>query len=426
MILVASQRGGPGQLAAHLLNARDNDHVTVEDLRGFVAEDLHGAFAEMDAIAKGTRCKQFLFSLSLNPPKNASIGLDDILKAVERAEDVLGLGGQPRAVIVHEKNGRRHAHVVWSRIDADEMKAINLPFFKTRLNALSRELYLEHGWELPEGYRTNGWKNPLNFTLADWQQARRVGLDPREIRQIFQNAWQRSDNLASFRNALEEHGYFLAKGDRRSFVAVDVHGEIYALARMAGVRSKDVRNRLGSPDALPSVEQVRTDVRKSLTQKLRGFIREDRAHQAEALKPLQTQLADLVQRHRAERETLQARQEERWRKESKARSERLHKGLLGVWELLTGKASAVKKENEREAYQAHLRDRAQRERLFEAQMKERQALGARLDALKARHRQERIDLTRRVLGVLRDADDIGREREPARRRQRSKDFDLEL
>lgn len=65
-------------------------------------------------------------------------------------------------------------------------------------------------------------------------------------------------------------------------------------------------------------------------------------------------------------------------------------------------------------------------RLYEAQMKERQALAARMDALKTRHRQERLALTRRVIGVLRDADDIGRAREPARRRQRSRDFDLEL
>jgi hypothetical protein len=60
---------------------------------------------------------------------------------------------------------------VWSRIDAEAMKAINLPHFKNRLCALSKELYLEHGWILPEGHRENGWKNPLNFTLAEWQQA---------------------------------------------------------------------------------------------------------------------------------------------------------------------------------------------------------------------------------------------------------------
>lgn len=32
--------------------------------------------------------------------------------------------GQPRAVVFHEKENRRHCHVVWSRIDTEAMKAI--------------------------------------------------------------------------------------------------------------------------------------------------------------------------------------------------------------------------------------------------------------------------------------------------------------
>lgn len=65
MILKGSQRGGAAQLAAHLLNQKDNDHITVQELRGFMAGDLHGALSEAHAIAKcGTRCKQYLFSLS--------------------------------------------------------------------------------------------------------------------------------------------------------------------------------------------------------------------------------------------------------------------------------------------------------------------------------------------------------------------------
>ena len=43
--------------------------------------------------------------------------------------------------------------------------------FKNRLKSLSKDLFLEHGWQLPDGYKENGWKNPLNFTLAEWQQA---------------------------------------------------------------------------------------------------------------------------------------------------------------------------------------------------------------------------------------------------------------
>jgi hypothetical protein len=181
MILKASQRGWPGQLAAHLLNDRDNDHITLHEVRGFVSSDLRGAMVETMAIAKGTRCRQPVFSLSLNPPKDMQASVGDLIDAADRAEAALGLQNQPRAIVIHEKEGRRHAHVVWSRIDAESMKAVNLPYFKNRLKELSRELYLEHEWTLPEGHRENGWKNPLNFSLEQWQQAKRIGLDPREL-----------------------------------------------------------------------------------------------------------------------------------------------------------------------------------------------------------------------------------------------------
>jgi len=245
MILKGSQRGGAAQLAAHLMNTIDNDHVVLEDVRGFAASDLAGALDEAHAVSKGTRCKQFLFSLSINPPKDAEVDIEALRDAAERAGKAIGLENQPFALVVHEKEGRRHAHAVWSRIDADQMKAINLPFFKDRLNGLSKELYLENGWELPNGRRENGWANPLNFTLAEWQQGKRLDLDPREIKQIFRDAWTHSDSGAGFRAALEERGYFLAKGDRRAFVAVDLHGEIYAVSRMAGVTAKAVAERLG-------------------------------------------------------------------------------------------------------------------------------------------------------------------------------------
>ena len=59
--------------------------------------------------------------------------------------------GQPRAVVFREKDGRRHAHVVWSRIDAGKMKAINLPRFKLKLRDVSPQLYMDHGWQMPRG-----------------------------------------------------------------------------------------------------------------------------------------------------------------------------------------------------------------------------------------------------------------------------------
>ena len=68
MILKAKERGGGAQLARYLLSMRDNDHVELHEVRGFVGDDLLSAFREVDAIAKGTRCENYLFSASLNPP----------------------------------------------------------------------------------------------------------------------------------------------------------------------------------------------------------------------------------------------------------------------------------------------------------------------------------------------------------------------
>ena len=125
MILVGNQRGGAKDLALHLLK-QENEHVELHELRGFASENLVSALNESYAISRGTRCQQFLFSLSLNPPPQENVATQDFEQAIDKVEERLGLSGQPRAVVFHEKEGRRHAHAVWSRIDADAMKAIPL------------------------------------------------------------------------------------------------------------------------------------------------------------------------------------------------------------------------------------------------------------------------------------------------------------
>lgn len=116
--------------AAHLLKADDNEHVLVQEIRGFVASDLAGAFKESQAIARGTKCRQHLFSCAFSPPESSHLSADQFLHAVDRTEQALGLGGQPRAIVFHEKDGRRHAHCVWSRIDAETMTARQLSHWK--------------------------------------------------------------------------------------------------------------------------------------------------------------------------------------------------------------------------------------------------------------------------------------------------------
>ena len=418
MILKGSQRGGSTQLAAHLMNTVDNDHVTLEEVRGFVSTDLRGALEEAHAVSLGTKCRQFMFSLSVNPPRDADATLEDMVVAVDRAEEALGLSGQPRALVVHEKNGRRHLHVVWSRIDAAEMKAINLPHFKNRLAALSKELYLDHGWQLPDGHKENGWKNPLNFTLAEWQQAKRLELDPREVKQILQIAWERSDSRAGFANALEEHGYYLARGDRRGFVVVDMAGHVLSLSRFSGIRTKDLEQRLGDPATLPSVGTTQERLQGLLRGRLAEQLSEVRAQAQAERRPLETERQQMVAQHRVERVALARGLEARRRRETADRAARFRSGVRGVFDILTGRAAVIRRENDREAFAAFQRDRLHRERIYQGQMKERQALQLRIDALKARQAEERRILTRQLAEVLRLKDASVGKRPPPRTRRR--------
>ena len=68
MIPFGSQRGSGGDLAVHLQNALDNEYVEIADLRGALAEDLNGAFAEWEAQAHSmTKCQNYLYSLVDQP-----------------------------------------------------------------------------------------------------------------------------------------------------------------------------------------------------------------------------------------------------------------------------------------------------------------------------------------------------------------------
>ncbi|NQZ09419.1 MAG: relaxase, partial [Algicola sp.] len=123
MILEGNERGGAKNLALHLLKD-ENDHVTIHELRGFMADSLLPALNEIYAVSRGTKSQKFMFSLSLNPPKTENVSTADFEDAIERVERKLGLDNQPRAVVFHEKKGRRHCHVAWSKIDSINMKAI--------------------------------------------------------------------------------------------------------------------------------------------------------------------------------------------------------------------------------------------------------------------------------------------------------------
>ncbi len=318
MILKASQRGGDAALAAHLLNADDNEHIEVHAINGFCSVDVAGAFQEMRAAASATNCKQYMLSLSLSPPEEANVSNEEFEQAINKAMKRLGLSGQPHVIIFHEKHARRHAHLVVSRIDAKTMKAVNLSFFKDRLCDLSRELFLQHGWDLPRGHIDCKSSDPLNYSLEEYQVAKRVKRDPQEIKALLTECWEHSDSKSGFEAALGDAGFALCRGDRRGFVAIDREGKVYSLSRWLNVKTKDLKVRLGDAEQLQSIEEALEafEQRGNDTAFADDFSAASATpdplvvHLDEQIAKLEGQKADLISSHRAARADLREKQRE--------------------------------------------------------------------------------------------------------------------
>ena len=374
MILKGSRRGGAKDLALHLMKD-ENDHVELLELRGFVAGDLMGALNETYAISKGTKCQKFMYSLSVNPPPGQTASTAAIVEAIEKAERVLKLSGQPRAIVFHEKNGRRHAHAVWSLIDAAAMKAVRLRNDRTALQPLTRELFVRNGWKVPDGLLDRENRDPRSFTLKEYHQAKKHGRDPRTARAAIQTAWAVADSRAAFVNALEERGMKLARGDRAGLVCVDMFGEVYSLPKMLGLRIKDVREKVGSerddPDAFRSVEDAKAQTAALMLSTLRRFKGEIEETEDRKTEEFERRKIELVRRQRLERQSLDRRQEERQAEEARIRQSRFRTGFRGLWDALRGHNRNIRTLNEHEALEALRRDQGERDALIQRHMEQR-------------------------------------------------------
>lgn len=371
MILEGNQRGGAKNLALHLMK-QENEHVEVHEIRGFASPNLMGALNEAYAISRATKSTQFLYSLSLNPPLYEKVSIADFEAAIDQVEKELNLEGQPRAIVFHEKEGRRHAHCVWSRIDSNAMIAIPIPYDHLKLQDVSRGLYLKHGWKMPRGFAKGSERDPKNFTLAQWQQAKRVGKNPNEIKTAIQDAWAISDTKATFSHALEERGYVLARGDRKGrIVAIDIHGEVYSIPKQIGIKVKQVRERLGDEDGLPTVLEAKQQISDQLLPTLEGFRLELEQQQYEH----KTQMLDsrklLIKRQRIERQAFLKKLKGRQQKEALERQARFRNGLRGVWDRLRGEHKHIQRLNERETKACHLRDQHAKDQMVLVQLSQR-------------------------------------------------------
>jgi hypothetical protein len=331
MIIKGGSRAAPGQLAWHLQRRDTNEDVRILELQS-PAPNLGEAFRDWQTLTEGTRGTKGLYHANIDPAKGYTMTPEQWQRAVDVLEKELKLDGQPRAVVLHEKHGRQQILVVWARTDIDEMTLRSDSQNYLAHERASQTLEIEFGHEpVPGKHAKRDREKQPEFPRADadhaeWQQGERTGIDPATRKERITALKQACDNGQTFKAALEEQGYILARGDRRDFVIVDDTGSIHSLGRQVqGMTAAELRAFMKDVDreALPTAaEAVTRQVARA--QEGRPVSRADPpASEAESSKGLSAKEIDSIKQSVAKRQArewvklreYQAVQLERWKSE---------------------------------------------------------------------------------------------------------------
>jgi hypothetical protein len=263
VIIKGTSCAGASRLATHLNRTDTNERAEVKEIRGTAAEDLRGALLEMEAVAAGAQTTKPFYHGSINTKEDERLTDVQRAYAIDKLEATLRLTGQPRVVVVHEKEGREHCHIVWSRIDLDRMAAISDSHNYRKHEEVARALEKEFGLERVQGAHVerDGKPRPDRTpSHREMLQAERTGVSPQQAKEVMTGVWNTTKNGKEFQAALAEKGWILARGDRRDFVAIDPTGGIHSIARrIEGAKAADVRQRFADidPRDLQSVAEAK-------------------------------------------------------------------------------------------------------------------------------------------------------------------------
>lgn len=430
MIIKGGSRAGPSQLARHLRRADTNERVEVLQLDS-PTESLAEALRDWQFLATGTRGSKGLYHANIDPDARYKMTPEQWQRCADVLGKELGLEGQPRVVVLHEKNGREHIHVVWQRTDVETMTlksdGHNYHSHERASMALEREFGHEH---VPGKHaKRDREKQPelpkATINHAEWQQGERTGIDPRALKEAITAFYEQADQGRTFKTALEEKGYVLATGDRRDYVIVDEQGQIYSLARqIKGVTARDLRAFMADVDreSIPTVEQAKAMQReKTRQEEPPGLEAALKARHEEEGKRLRTnqeaeykRTGEILKEEIAEKmkdfDALQRAARERDEREHPAKSRGVAGFVAAIKAKIKPKQAAEEKRQRQEAKAEFLRRqenerekkvsglRAEKEsdlaELAERHAQQRRGHAARLDEDRARHARDQKEAER--------------------------------
>lgn len=207
-----------------------------------LVETMH----DFQIMTKATRGNTGIFHVNIDPRKDEGdqFNLEDWHKCVADVEKEFNLTGQPRAVVMHSKNQRKHIHVMWQLTDMETCKLKPINKYKLRLMKVANDLTHDLGLG-----KVNRKFTGRSYTRGEQLAAERRGekLDPAERKQLILDLWKKAPTGADFVKFCLRRGYQIATGDKAKFVLIHREtGELVGnlLRHLKGVKLREVQEKL--------------------------------------------------------------------------------------------------------------------------------------------------------------------------------------
>ena len=298
MVIRGKSRGNGKQLADYLLAKRDNDHKPyVVQMRGFADADPLSALVNTGLdVATVSRSNKPFYHGILNPREGEASNMtpEQWELAANIMEKCLQYEGLPRLIVLHEKAGRVHAHVVWSRYDHN----------KARLRPDTYNFY-KHNAARADIERTLGHER----TNAKRDRTKEPGHKER-LTQL----WRESTSAADFVSQAQTAGYEIGEGlDRHPYRAITPEGTSIDLVRqLDGYRKCDVQERFkgyGLPTEAHALKTNQKRLQMRQRQDTRADLLRDFMNNVEL--PANDNIPDIFEQLKQQQESTQTRKRDR-------------------------------------------------------------------------------------------------------------------
>ncbi|MFG1477555.1 hypothetical protein V5F53_02690 [Xanthobacter sp. V4C-4] len=273
------------------MKTKDGQKVHLLPPRYLSSEGLKDQIAEIVAVSSHGRTNKPLYHVHIDPPANCDAKAV-IASFVREFEKEFGLQESVRTGVLHLKNGRLHAHLVYSTVRQDG-RLINLSHEYARREKVCRIIEFEHGLELVKGKHNLAVSNALlkadrqdvvdamraaglldrtrpvaKLTPGERHQQERTKVLLDDVRRAAYSAWISMRTPQDFRQRLEAGGLHLGAGDKGP-VVLDPSGSIHSLPRIlsAGARTT------GAKVKAASVRQVANALELKPVDEMRAGIR---------------------------------------------------------------------------------------------------------------------------------------------------------